>query len=677
MQTTSTNPYSGVLLSPTMSHATHRWIFLLAIFCLPIFPVFAEIGFEDFSEKSGIFVKSPTAASSWGDVNGDGWPDLWVSNHHGRPPSLYVNQRDGTFIDAIQSILDEVPSADFHGAAWADFDSDGDHDLIVTTGGGAGRGISPNYFFVNTHGKLINQAKKLGVEYPKGRGRLPVWFDSNQDGRLDVLLANSRRREAPSAIFLQTASGSFTQDKRLETEPSRLQKNESFVQRAKNWLGFSDSKRKSGISVSEQFAQLADVSGDGKLDVVAYLNPLQIFSIDSARLNNVSDSLKLPNLRSVQDAVIEDFNGDGELDWFLVRARPWVMDVVQTNANSIQGKLANRQNQSKTVRFRSSGDITFGLYRPWMDPTDPARNNKPILNIGSRQVELPEEAFTVAFNDTSVREQAPSIPADQENVKIGFDPEFHEWTLETSVKRLNFVISSTAPIETLETEGLKPSKGGLDDVLLVNKGNKFSQQKNKFTDLSTACASVVAGDFDNDMDVDLYLVCAGPTENLPNILYKNDGKGVFTKVAGAGGAEGSMEGIGNQVVTADFDRDGFLDLFVTNGAGPPPFAAEGPHQLFRNAGNKNNWLEIDLQGQISNRDGIGALVTVETGGKSQVRQQGGGMHSFSQNHARLHFGLGPHQKVEKITVNWPSGTVQTLHDIPVNQILLIPEKTDN
>ena len=101
----------------------------------------------------------------------------------------------------------------------------------------------------------------------------------------------------------------------------------------------------------------------------------------------------------------------------------------------------------------------------------------------------------------------------------------------------------------------------------------------------------------------------------------------------------------------------------------------GPHQLFHNLGNNNHWLQIDLEGVVSNREGIGAKVILEMKGKVQVRQQDGGMHSFSQDHARIHFGLGPHKKVDRLTIFWPSGTVQHLTDIQANQILFVQEPT--
>ncbi|MDJ0573340.1 MAG: VCBS repeat-containing protein, partial [Pleurocapsa sp. MO_192.B19] len=151
------------------------------------------------------------------------------------------------------------------------------------------------------------------------------------------------------------------------------------------------------------------------------------------------------------------------------------------------------------------------------------------------------------------------------------------------------------------------ARGG-NDRLLLNSDQGLIDSSNEagINNFSNSDAqSVVAGDLDNDMDVDIYVVRGTDDNNLPNLLYENQGDGTFIAVPDAGGAAGSSIGRGDQVVTADYDLDGFLDLFVTNGAGA---ATDGPQQLFRNQGNNNNWLEIDLEGVESNRDGIGAQV---------------------------------------------------------------------
>jgi hypothetical protein len=188
----------------------------------------------------------------------------------------------------------------------------------------------------------------------------------------------------------------------------------------------------------------------------------------------------------------------------------------------------------------------------------------------------------------------------------------------------------------------------------------------------TDCYAVAAADFDNDMDMDFYLVRSRGTQNLPNMLWLNQGKGTFVEVLNAGGARGTSLGIGDYVTVADYDLDGFLDLFVGNGEGEAG-TIRGPLQLFHNAGNSHQSLQIDLQGTRSNRDGIGARLALTVGGVTQIREQGGGVHAAAQDQARIHFGLGTNSTVERLVITWPSGRVQTLTNIRANQILRVVE----
>ena len=102
-------------------------------------------GFTDVTDKSGVAHSSETYGASWGDVNGDGFPDLFVSDHR-TMKSLFVNQRTGSFVDIASTINNFAnrPHADTHGASWADFDNDGDQDLLVSIGTG-----NPSEWYVN------------------------------------------------------------------------------------------------------------------------------------------------------------------------------------------------------------------------------------------------------------------------------------------------------------------------------------------------------------------------------------------------------------------------------------------------------------------------------------------------------------------------------------------------
>ncbi len=94
--------------------------------------------------------------------------------------------------------------------------------------------------------------------------------------------------------------------------------------------------------------------------------------------------------------------------------------------------------------------------------------------------------------------------------------------------------------------------------------------------------------------------------------------------------------------------------------------------MFHNLGNTNRWLELDLRGTVSNRDGLGASVVVTAGGRSQRREQNGGYHRWAQNDRRLHFGLGPNNRAN-ISVRWPSGTVDNYSNVPANRLYEVIE----
>lgn len=638
---------------------------------------FADIRFAEVSPQAGIRAQIPTAAAAWGDFNGDGWPDVWVSNHHLHPASLYLNQKDGTFRDVASEVLPDDPRADFHGAAWADFDNDGDQDLLVMTGAGGGRGRSPNHLFVNEKGVLHNEAGQLGVDYPLGRGRTPLWFDANGDRLLDILLVNNVRPDgqAPSAIFVQTSNG-FTE--RNEELGFRHGKRTKLDQLNDLWVSAKNLRfqwRPGNIYVKFVFAKLADLSNDGKLDLAAFVQPMRVYSINDSGLEEITNNLELPDAREIQDVTAEDFNGDGWIDMYFARALLPPSNVIQQDPLRVEARLvtSRRNKKPKTIRFRTEGEVRLGVYDAWRDPTDPLKGRPVKLFVGSAERELSFPLVTLSPDDAAISEPVPAAAKEIDNISITLDRIVGIWTLKSSLPNRNIVIQSNKLIEDLETQDFEPSDGGLRDMLLIRDQDGFKAKPLELLKEKTACQSVGAGDFDNDMDVDLYLVCSGPVENQPNLLLENDGQGNFALVRNAGGAGGSELGRGNQVAVADYDRDGFLDLFVTNGAGPPPFSHDGPHQLFRNQGNENHWLEIDLEGVVSNRDGIGAKLTLEVTDKTLIRQHDGGIHSFSQDHQRIHFGLGPRTTVDRLTIQWPSGVVQRLKKVQVDQILRVRE----
>jgi enediyne biosynthesis protein E4 len=183
------------------------------------------------------------------------------------------------------------------------------------------------------------------------------------------------------------------------------------------------------------------------------------------------------------------------------------------------------------------------------------------------------------------------------------------------------------------------------------------------------------GDFNNDGYLDLYVVNSGsdPGGKGANQLYRNNQDGTFTDVALGAGVAVLVASRGRGAAWGDYDNDGFLDLFVTNGEDKSQFE-EGPQILYHNEGNGNNWLKIKLVGTASNRQGLGAKVTIQTGQATQYREaNGAGGHFFSQGAGPLHFGLGQATVVDQIRVKWPSGLNQILSNVSANRNVSVIE----
>jgi len=95
--------------------------------------------------------------------------------------------------------------------------------------------------------------------------------------------------------------------------------------------------------------------------------------------------------------------------------------------------------------------------------------------------------------------------------------------------------------------------------------------------------------------------------------------------------------------------------------------------LLKNYGEKQNWILIKTVGRKSNRDGVGARVTVVAAGLKQMNEVRSGDSYVSQNDMRLHFGIGAATKVERVEVLWPSGRKEAFENLKANQIVTLEE----
>jgi hypothetical protein len=152
----------------------------------------------------------------------------------------------------------------------------------------------------------------------------------------------------------------------------------------------------------------------------------------------------------------------------------------------------------------------------------------------------------------------------------------------------------------------------------------------------------------------------------PPLLFRNLGGKKFENMSTKVGAQFSQPLVARGAIYADFDHDGDLDVLLTNNGGPA--------KLFRNdGGNKNKWICIRTVGTKSNRDGIGAVVRIESASGKQWNSVHSGSTYASQSDLALTFGLAQDSVVKSISVEWPSGTKQSFSNVNANQFITIDE----
>jgi hypothetical protein len=244
---------------------------------------------------------------------------------------------------------------------------------------------------------------------------------------------------------------------------------------------------------------------------------------------------------------------------------------------------------------------------------------------------------------------------------------------------------------------------------------------------------VAVGDYDANGYFDIYVTNFAEDTNT---LYRNLGGMSFSDVtAESGAASASRPHLGWGTAFADFDNDGWLDLFVANGHVYPEVDRlkeisryQQPKELYRNlgngrfaevssrvsgdlttprpargaafgdydndgdidvlvvnvnsrpnlyrneGGNRNSWIGLRLMGVSSNRDAIGARVEIDAGGRTQVAEVRSGGSYLSHNDMRLHFGLGSAKRVDEIRIRWPDGKTETLPGVATGRYITIRER---
>jgi enediyne biosynthesis protein E4 len=182
-------------------------------------------------------------------------------------------------------------------------------------------------------------------------------------------------------------------------------------------------------------------------------------------------------------------------------------------------------------------------------------------------------------------------------------------------------------------------------------------------------------DFDNDGWRDIFIACGHLHDNVhlfdnttsyecPAILLRNTG-GKFQNITDQAGDVAAVRRSARGAAFDDLDNDGDIDVVILNSRREPT--------ILRNDSPPAHWLAVQLIGATSNRDGIGARVTVTAGDLSLIDEVRSGRGYQSDYGRRLHFGLGQRDKIDRIEIHWPSGQTDLLRHPAIDQLLVVRE----
>ena len=643
-------------------HASNKTanIFLLFIFAIFSIQVNAQVLFQDRTSVAGPFHVGESWGASWGEMNGDLYPDLFVSNH-GMLNSLYQNNGDGTFTDVVatadtEGVWTSEPNSDIHGGSWGDIDNDGDQDILVTR---SSIGARVHLFKNNGSGLFTEDGGANGIG-GYGGGRMPMFFDYNNDGRLDAAVARN--------------SGGL----------------EMFRRNANNYTNVSSSVGIGNLCNRDHYAIISRLFDNGNLVYLCVPEselPSYAWDMSTIPFTDVTNKIgtsansNSTGLGTNADTALADFDNDLKNDLFVLNTRVRPSGAKRISANRIEAWLSTSTEKSFT--FKANGSITVDLYARVVD-------NPNYVRIGASGYHPPKVPFTLSPTNSNNNGVVPNRD-DQLSVNVEYDQGAQEWTIYLnggpfSNEHVYFKVTGSG-FNTPTVAGLNGVDLAKAPTFLMNNGTELVKSGSRGVG-AVMCGGVTAADFDNDMDKDLYLVCRSSMENFANRIYWNNGDGTFT-LGGTHGAEGAIgagidspAGTGEMAVSADMDLNGFVDVFVTNGNRLFPhivkdkFTAGGSDQLFKNLGNSNGSIMIDLQGVNSNRDGFGTRVIVSAGGVSQLQEYTGRYHRWSHDHNRLHFGLGQNNSAT-VTIEWPDGTTDVYSNVAANKLYKAVQGANN
>ena len=222
-------------------------------------------------------------------------------------------------------------------------------------------------------------------------------------------------------------------------------------------------------------------------------------------------------------------------------------------------------------------------------------------------------------------------------------------------------------------------------MLLKNLGRGLFEDLGPQADQSNSCFRHVNwgcgfADLDNDGHCDLFVANGHTEDNIEqrdrngayrtwNVVLRNLSQGRFADVSAACGVRQTAAHSARGIVLDDLDNDGDIDVVILNSRERPTVL----RNMLNESGSSKHWLQLRLLGVQTNREGVGARVQVTAGELVQTDEVHSGRGYQSHWGTRLHFGLGAHDRVDRIEIRWLGGQTEVLENVAADRLWTVVE----
>ncbi len=577
-----------------------------------------------FSEQTSLFPREEKNLRQWdapvvADLDQDGWPDL-VLNDHGFALRIMWNNQ-GKYSRPY-----DVMMGDMHGISVADFNGDGNLEIIVARGGGSGSNARNAKIFTVSQQRKIIPLPDFTQPLATMRGRTVKFADLDNDGDLDLInfAFPSKEKQGQSENYLYENTG-----------------NGQLVLRG----------RLPAVKADGQKTLVTDFNNDNKLDLLLYgHNEVQVYQGNGDfSFTNVTKKV-LPKTLTKVTAIAEiDVDNDGDFDLYFSRGEEF----------------------SAGDTFYDAQQQLFGFYTKRGEFNFDGLVIGDVLNIENlqsqwpnKQVYLGESAYQYQFpGETHSGRDLRLVNSDvlgfpekmtEKGMYIGYVGN-QQWRIAG-----NIWSPATGVLHGVKRYQQSPSnkkKQPPADVLLINEHGKFSDQSNWLdADNNKHATGIVVADVNNDGFQDLVVTQRGNliSANQAELYLNQAGKG-FSRQLSHGILSTELGAIGLGAEALDFDRDGDMDIILGNERGKWHLFANEllTEQTQQQAKHLTIAVGKSMQHQAA---ALGAVVEVTGCDIKQTKKVAATAAAYSlSRHQQVHFGLANCQQPISVSVRWSNG----------------------